>query len=254
MIILPAIDIRGGQCVRLYQGDFERVTVYDADPVQVAQRWQAAGAGWLHVVDLDGAVAGHPVNLEKIAQIRAATSLRIEMGGGIRTLMHIQQALDLGIERVILGTVALTDRALLEEALASWGEHIAVGLDARDGLVAISGWREPTQVQATSLAAELFAVGVKRFIYTDIARDGALQGPNLKALREMQQRLGHPQVGASIAGALPTPPALIASGGISSLEDLRSLAALGIEGTIIGKALYTGDVNLDTAIQEIEKR
>ena len=249
MIILPAIDIRGGQCVRLYQGDFERVTVYDADPVQVAQRWQVAGAGWLHVVDLDGAVAGHPVNLEKIAQIRAATSLHIEMGGGIRTLMHIQQALDLGIERVILGTVALTDRALLEEALASWGEHIAVGLDARDGLVAISGWREPTQVQATSLAAELFAVGVKRFIYTDIARDGALLGPNLKALREMQQRLG-----ASLAGALPTPPALIASGGISSLEDLRSLAALGIEGTIIGKALYTGDVNLDTAIQEIEKR
>lgn len=239
MIILPAIDIQRGQCVRLYQGDFERVTVYDADPVQVALRWQTFGAGWLHVVDLDGAVAGHPVNLETIAQIRAATSLRIEMGGGVRSLTHIQQALDLGIDRVILGTVALTDRALLEEALANWGEHIAVGLDARNGLVAISGWRETTQVQATALAAELHAVGVKRFIYTDIARDGALQGPNLNALREMQQAV---------------PCSLIASGGISSLEDLRSLAALGIEGTIVGKALYTGDVNLATAIHEIEKR
>jgi phosphoribosylformimino-5-aminoimidazole carboxamide ribotide isomerase len=239
MIILPAIDIRGGQCVRLYQGDFERVTIYDADPVQVAQRWEAAGAGWLHVVDLDGAVAGHPINLETIAHIRAATSLRIELGGGIRMLTHIKQVLELGIERVILGTVALTDRALLEEALASWEDHIAVGLDARDGLVAISGWRETTQVQATSLAAELFAVGVRRFIYTDIARDGALQGPNLNALREMQQAI---------------PCSLIASGGISSLEDLRSLAALGIEGTIVGKALYTGDVNLAAAIQEIEKR
>lgn len=239
MIILPAIDIQRGQCVRLYQGDFQRVTVYDADPVHAARRWQALGAGWLHVVDLDGAVAGHPVNLETIAQIRAATSLRIEMGGGIRSLTHIQQALDLGIDRVILGTVALTDRTLLEEALASWAEHIAVGLDARKGLVAISGWREMSQVQATALAAELYTVGVKRFIYTDIARDGALQGPNLNALREMQQAV---------------PCSLIASGGISSLEDLRSLAALGIEGTIVGKALYTGDVNLATAIQEIEKR
>ena len=242
MIILPAIDIQGGQCVRLYQGDFERVTIYDADPVQAAQRWQAAGARWLHVVDLDGAVAGHPVNLETIAQIRDATSLRIELGGGIRTLSHIQQVLDLGIERVILGTVAFTDRALLEEALATWGEQIAVGLDARNGLVAISGWRETTRVQAIDLAAELHAVGVQRFIYTDIARDGALQGPNLNALREMQRAV---------------PCSLIASGGISSLEDLRLVAALGIEGTIVGKALYTGNVDLAAAIramQDVEKR
>jgi phosphoribosylformimino-5-aminoimidazole carboxamide ribotide isomerase len=283
MIILPAIDIQGGQCVRLYQGDFERVTIYDADPVQAAQRWQAAGARWLHVVDLDGAVAGRPVNVETVARIRAATSLRIELGGGIRTLSHIKQVLDLGVERVILGTVALTDRALLEEALARWGEHIAVGLDARNSLVAISGWRETTQVQAIDLAAELYAVGVQRFIYTDIARDGALQGPNYNALREMQQRLGHPGAGhpqgvplpytnveapaRSMVGA-PTsainrlstagaPPALIASGGIRSLEDLRLLAALGIEGTIVGKALYTGDVDLAAAIraiQDVEKR
>src|SRR5258706_9030142 len=233
MIILPAIDIQGGQCVRLYQGDFERVTIYDADPVQAAQRWQAAGARWLHIVDLDGAVAGRPVNVETVTRIRAATSLRIELGGGIRTLTHIKQVLDLGIERVILGTVALTDRALLGEALATWGEHIAVGLDARNGLVAISGWRETTQVQAVDLAAELYTLGVQRFIYTDIARDGALQGPNLNALREMQQRLGHPGAGhpqgvplpytnaeapARSAGQPGALPALIASGGISSLE------------------------------------
>ena len=238
MIILPAIDIQGGQCVRLYQGDFERVTIYDADPVQAAQRWQAAGAGWLHVVDLDGAVAGHPANIKTVAQIPAATPLRIELGGGIRTLAHIKQVLDLGIERVILGTVALTDRALLEEALARWGESIVVGLDARNGLVAISGWRETTQVRATSLAAELYALGVQRFIYTDIARDGALQGPNLNALRELQHAV---------------PCSLIASGGIRSLEDLHSLAALGVEGTIVGKALYTGDVDLAVAIQAIQE-
>ncbi|HLH60771.1 MAG TPA: 1-(5-phosphoribosyl)-5-[(5-phosphoribosylamino)methylideneamino]imidazole-4-carboxamide isomerase [Ktedonobacteraceae bacterium] len=241
MIILPAVDMKDGQCVRLYQGDFERVTIYDADPVRVARRWQAAGANWLHLVDLDGAVAGHPVNLETVAQIRAATSLSIELGGGMRGLAHIEQILDLGVERVILGTMVLTDRVLLKDALARWGERIAIGLDARDGLVAISGWREMTQVRATSLAAELYAIGVQRFIYTDIARDGALQGPNVNALRAMQQSV---------------PCSLIASGGISSLEDIRMLAALGIEGAIIGKALYTGDVDLVAAIravQEVEK-
>ena len=239
MIILPAIDIKDSQCVRLYQGDFERVTIYDADPVQVARRWQTAGATWLHLVDLDGAVAGHPVNVEMIAKIRAATALQVEFGGGIRALAHIQQLFDLGIERVILGTVALTDRILLEEALAKWGERIAVGLDARDGRVAISGWRETTQIQATDLAAELYAIGVQRFIYTDIARDGALQGPNVNALRAMQHAV---------------PCSLIASGGISSLEDLRTLAALGIEGAIVGKALYTGDVDLAAAIQATQEK
>ena len=238
MIILPAIDIKGGQCVRLYQGDYAQVTTYDADPVQVAQRWQSAGASWLHVVDLDGAAAGHPVNVEVIRRIRAGTSLRIELGGGMRLLAHIQQMLDLGIDRVILGTVALTDRALLAETLARWGERMAVGLDARNGRVAIAGWRETSQVQAASLAVELSASGVQRFIYTDIARDGALKGPNLEGLRQIQQVITCP---------------LIASGGVASLDDLRSLAALGIEGTIVGKALYTGDVDLAKAIQEIER-
>jgi phosphoribosylformimino-5-aminoimidazole carboxamide ribotide isomerase len=238
MIILPAIDIKDGQCVRLYQGDYARVTTYDTDPVQVAQRWQSAGASWLHVVDLDGAAAGYPVNVELIKRMRARTSLHIELGGGMRTLVDIGHILDLGVDRVVLGTVALTNRTLLEEALARWSERIAVGLDARNGRVAISGWRETSQVQATSLATELCASGVQRFIYTDIARDGALKGPNLDALREMQQVISC---------------SLIASGGASSIDDLRSIAALNIEGAIVGKALYTGNVDLAVAIQEFER-
>jgi phosphoribosylformimino-5-aminoimidazole carboxamide ribotide isomerase len=238
MILLPAIDIKDGRCVRLYQGDYAQVTTYDSDPVQVAQRWQEAGASWLHVVDLDGAAQGRPVNREFIKRIRAATALHIEVGGGMRTLAHIEQILDLGIERIILGTVALTDRALLQEALARWNERIVVGLDARNGWVAISGWRETSRVQATVLATELSAIGVARFIYTDIARDGALSGPNLPALQEMQRATSRP---------------LIASGGVSSLADLRDLAALGVEGAIVGKAIYTGDVDLARAIRELER-
>jgi phosphoribosylformimino-5-aminoimidazole carboxamide ribotide isomerase len=238
MIILPAIDIKDGQCVRLYHGDYAQVSTYDADPVKVAQRWQSAGASWLHVVDLDGAAVGRPINIEVLGKMRDKTSLHIELGGGMRSLKHIGQMLDAGIDRVILGTVAITDRALLEEALARWGERIAVGLDARNGQVAISGWRETSQVQATSLATELGEIGVQRFIYTDITRDGALKGPNLDALREIQQVISC---------------SLIASGGVSSIDDLRSIAALGIEGAIVGKALYTGDVDLAAAIQEFER-
>ena len=156
----------------------------------------------------------------------------------MRTLVHIGQMLDLGIDRVAPGTIALTDRALLKEILARWGERIAVGLDARNGRVAIAGWRETSQVQATSLATELCASGVQRFIYTDIARDGALKGPNLEALREMKRMISC---------------SMIASCGVSSIDDLRSIAALNIEGAIVGKALYTGDVDLAAAIQEFEK-
>jgi phosphoribosylformimino-5-aminoimidazole carboxamide ribotide isomerase len=247
MIILPAIDMKDGRCVRLYQGDYAQITTYDSDPVRVAQRWQLAEASWLHVVDLDGAAQGQPVNIELIARIRGATSLQIELGGGMRSLAHIKHMLDLGIDRIILGTAALTDRALLEEALAQWGEHIAVGLDARHGQVAIAGWRTTSHVQATTLAAELGASGVRRFIYTDIARDGALKGPNLDALREMQRAID------GEARFIAPSCSLIASGGVSSMNDLRSLAALGIEGAIVGKALYTGDIDLAEAIREIER-
>lgn len=238
MIIMPAIDIKNGQCVRLYQGDFARATLYDADPALVAQRFQAAGASWLHIVDLDGALSGHPVNVALIEQIRAATSLRIELGGGLRRLNHIERMLNIGIDRVILGTAALMNRDFLHDALARWGERIAVGLDAREGRVAIAGWQKTSRVQATVLAKELVAEeGVRRFISTDIARDGALQGPNLAALQDMQR---------AIAG---TGASLIASGGVRSLDDLRALAALGLEGAIVGKALYTGDVNFVEALK-----
>jgi phosphoribosylformimino-5-aminoimidazole carboxamide ribotide isomerase len=238
MIVLPAIDIKDGQCVRLYQGDYAQVTTYDTDPVRVARRWQTAGASWLHVVDLDGAALGQPVNVEAIERIRAATSLHIELGGGMRSLEHIEHMLALGINRIVLGTVALTDRELLEQALQHWGECIAIGLDARDGSIAIAGWRETSRVQATALATELSTLGAQRFIYTDIARDGVLGGPNLGAIREMQRATTRP---------------LIASGGVASLADLRSLASLGVEGAIVGKAIYTGDVDLAIAVGEIER-
>ncbi len=250
MIILPAIDIKNGQCVRLYQGDYDRVTTYAADPVQVAQRWQGAGASWLHVVDLDGAVAGQPINVALIGRMRAATSLHIEVGGGIRSLAHIEQVLELGVERIVLGTVVLADRALLEAALQRWGERIAVGLDARNGWVATSGWRETSSTQALSLAAELRLLGVRRFIYTDIARDGALGGPNLEALAEMKKVTT--EIGVMSHGRRQPSCSLIASGGVSSIADLRAIAALDIEGAIVGRAIYTGDVDLSSAIQQLE--
>ncbi|BCL84366.1 1-(5-phosphoribosyl)-5-[(5-phosphoribosylamino) methylideneamino] imidazole-4-carboxamide isomerase [Ktedonobacteria bacterium brp13] len=238
MIILPAIDIKDGQCVRLFQGDYEQVTTFDTDPVAVARRWQQAGASWLHVVDLDGAKAGYPVNTSVIGQIREATHMHVEVGGGMRKLEHIEQVLQQGVDRVILGTVAITNRELVKQAIERWGERIAVGLDARDGMVAIGGWLETSNQRAEKLAQELADLGVQRFIYTDIARDGALSGPNLRALAEMQK--------ASHA-------ALIASGGVSSLADLHALALSGVEGAIVGKAIYTGDVDLARAIKEIEQ-
>ena len=239
MIILPAIDIKDGRCVRLYQGDYTQVTTYADDPVQVARRFQEAGASWLHVVDLDGAAQGHPVNAELIGRICAATELHVEVGGGMRSLAHIEQVLGLGVERVILGTAALNDRALLQAALARWEARIAVGLDARDGLVAISGWRETSRTEATALAAELAALGVQRFIYTDIGRDGTLTGPNIAALQAMQRA---------------SESALIASGGVGKQDDLFEIARLGVEGVIVGKAIYTGDVDLARAIREIERQ
>ena len=243
MIILPAIDIKDGQCVRLYQGDYAQVTTYDSDPVQVAVRWQKSGASWLHIVDLDGAAQGHPVNTLLLQQIRNATSRRLQVGGGLRTLEHIEHVLSIGVERVILGTIAITNRPLLQEALARYGERIVVGLDARDGKIAIEGWRETSGVMAVDLAAELSTLGVRRFIYTDISRDGSLQGPNFEGLAKMQEAIIHSNSSYS----------LIASGGVSSLADLRVLAALGVEGAIVGKALYTEQIDLHKAIQELER-
>ncbi len=189
-----------------------QVTTYDTDPVQVALRWQEAGASWLHVVDLDGAKQGMPVNIDVIRRIRAATNLHIEVGGGMRSLAHIEQILAQGVERVILGTIALTDRALLQKALERWREQIVVGIDARDGRVAIAGWYETSGVEATALARNLEELGVQRFVYTDIARDGTLSGPNLEALANMQRA---------------TSRALIASGGVHTLADLHASGEVG---------------------------
>ncbi|MBX5448468.1 1-(5-phosphoribosyl)-5-[(5-phosphoribosylamino)methylideneamino]imidazole-4-carboxamide isomerase [Thermogemmatispora sp.] len=238
MIILPAIDLREGRCVRLYQGDYHQTTVYSHDPVAVARRWQEAGARWLHLVDLDGAAQGQPVNLNTVERIRAATTLQIELGGGLRDLASIERVLALGINRVVLGTSAVRQPALLAEAIQRWGERIVVGLDARDGLVAVAGWQQTERIAAVELAARLCELGVARFIYTDIARDGTLSGPNLEALQAMLQVVRQAQ----------PPRALIASGGVRALEDIRALARLGVEGVIIGKALYTGDVDLAAAL------
>jgi phosphoribosylformimino-5-aminoimidazole carboxamide ribotide isomerase len=207
--------------------------------VEVALRWQGAGASWLHVVDLDGAIQGAPVNLDIVRRMRTATHLHIEIGGGMRSLEHIERVLDVGVDRVILGTIAITNLALLQEALARWGEKIVVGIDARDGWVAISGWLETSRIQAADLAIQLSALGVKRFVYTDISRDGAMNGPNFESLAEM---------------CLATTSAIIGSGGARSLADLQALAALGVEGAIVGKALYTGDMDLATVIQAVERK
>ncbi len=243
MIILPAIDIKDGQCVRLYQGDYAKATVYDSDPARVAARWHKAGAKWIHIVDLDGAAQGYPVNLELLKRVRAATHVPIEVGGGLRSMEHIEQVFDVGVDRVILGTIAITNRVLLQEALTRYGDRIAIGLDARDGKVAIAGWSETSGVTATEFATELSALGVRRFIYTDIARDGAMTGPNVEAIARMQEAITQSTNSYS----------LIASGGVSSLADLHVLAAMGVEGAIVGKALYTGDIDLYAAIRELER-
>ncbi len=234
MVILPAIDLQDGRCVRLVQGDFARSTQFSDRPAEVARRWQDEGASWLHVVDLDGARAGTPRNLDAIQRIREAVSIPIEVGGGLRTLESVAALLDLGIERVILGTAALKDRAFLRACLERWGERVAVSLDARNGLVATDGWLETSTVSALTLARELAEAGVARFIYTDIQRDGALSGPDLPALAAMLAAVNR---------------SIIASGGVAALDDLRALAKLGAEGAIVGRALYTGEVKLAEALE-----
>ena len=238
MIIYPAIDLRGGRCVRLVEGDFARETAFDADPGEAAARFADAGAEWLHVVDLDGAKAGEPVNSAAIARIRAAVAMPIQLGGGIRTEAHIAAALASGVDRVILGTAAIQDVGLVERALARWGERIAIGLDARDGKLAASAWLEQTDVLAVDLARRLTAVGARTFIFTDIRRDGTLQGPNLDALGEMVRAVD---------------AAVIASGGVGAIGDIDDILHTGAAGAIIGRALYDGRVDLPEAIARARK-
>ena len=232
MKIIPAIDIRGGNCVRLFQGDYARETVYGTDPAAQAKAWQDAGAEIIHLVDLDGAKAGHPVNLEAIEAICTNVTVPCELGGGIRTVEDAKKVLDLGISRVILGTVACDDPKLAESFISQFGtEKIVVGIDAKDGKVATRGWIETSSTDAFELARKLYLFGVSRIIYTDIATDGALCGPNLKSV-------------ANLCDLIPECN-VIASGGVSSAKDIANLNALGkanLEGAIVGKALYDGRV------------
>jgi phosphoribosylformimino-5-aminoimidazole carboxamide ribotide isomerase len=239
-IIYPAIDIRGGKCVRLVQGDYNRETVYNDDPVSVARDWEAQGGQWIHLVDLDGAKAGHPVNHELIGRIAQAVKVPVQVGGGLRKEEDVELLLGLGVSRVILGTAAIEDRAFVSRVLAKHGAKVAIGIDARDGYVATRGWLETSRVKAEDLAKELAAEGAQTFIFTDISRDGMMSGPNVEAIVRLAQVSGR---------------TVIASGGVSKPEDLDQLAAHasdGVGGAIVGKALYTGSINLAEAVRKLE--
>jgi phosphoribosylformimino-5-aminoimidazole carboxamide ribotide isomerase len=233
MEIIPAVDIRGGRCVRLYQGDYGQETVFDADPVAAASTWYSQGARWLHIVDLDGAVAGEPKNMEVIEQIPKKTGLSIELGGGIRKEELAERLLRQGISRVVLGTAAIEDSELVEKLCQRFGEAIAVSLDARDGRIAVRGWQRDTIVEVLQLGREMVDAGVKRLVYTDIKRDGTLTEPNFDMVE-------------NLLGEVSVP--VIVAGGISRLEHLQRLQKLGVQGAIIGKALYTADIDLREAI------
>lgn len=233
MELIPAIDIRGGRCVRLVQGDYARETVYDADPLAVARRWVEGGATRLHVVDLDGAREGAPRNRAVIERIAAGVPVPVQIGGGIRTAADARCYRNAGLARVILGTSAVEDRGLVADLVTALGEALVVGIDARDGVVRTRGWIESAGISAIDLAAQLKKLGVGRFVYTDIGVDGMLQGPNLPALRQFIAVAGCP---------------VIASGGVSRVADLPAIAATGAEAVIAGKALYSGDLRLEEAL------
>jgi phosphoribosylformimino-5-aminoimidazole carboxamide ribotide isomerase len=234
MEVIPAIDIRGGRCVRLAQGDYARETVFADDPVAMARRWVAAGATRLHVVDLDGAREGRPVNIEAVRAIAAAAPCPVQTGGGIRDLAAVRALLDAGVARVVLGTAAVKAPDLVRAALAAAGERLIVSVDARDGRVRTEGWTEGSDLAASALVDQLAALGVRRIVYTDISRDGVTGGPNLDAYAPLVAR-----------GDL----AVIAAGGVSTLDDVRALARCGVEAAIIGRALYTGELALAAALE-----
>ncbi|MEE0109783.1 MAG: 1-(5-phosphoribosyl)-5-[(5-phosphoribosylamino)methylideneamino]imidazole-4-carboxamide isomerase [Oscillospiraceae bacterium] len=234
MYIYPAIDLYEGKAVRLYKGDYAQMTVYSENPAEVAKAFAQAGSKHIHLVDLEGAKKGVPANLDTIQKIMAAADLFVEVGGGIRTMETIESYLSIGVDRVILGTAAVTDPAFLEEALAKYGEKIAVGVDLKDGYVAIKGWTEKSQLTADAFFEKMQKLGVKTVICTDISRDGAMKGTNRELYKELSAKYAID---------------LIASGGVSSLEDVEALAAMDLHGAIIGKAYYIGAIDLKTAIE-----
>lgn len=230
MIIIPAIDLRDGKCVRLTQGQFDQEIIYGDDPVEVAKQWESQGAKFLHLVDLDATLVGTSQNGEVIKKIINVIDIPVQVGGGIRTLESIEDMFEIEVDRVILGTSALTEKEFLIEALEKYREKIVVSIDAKDGLVALKGWTEVSNVKALDFAKELEEMGIKTIIYTDIAKDGMLSGPNFKELQVLKDNLSMD---------------IIASGGISTKENVLKLKKLNVAGAIIGKALYTGDIQLE---------
>jgi phosphoribosylformimino-5-aminoimidazole carboxamide ribotide isomerase len=238
--IYPAIDMRGGKCVRLLQGDYSKETVYGDSPFDMAKTFVDQGAEWIHMVDLDGAKAGSPVNDRFVLQVARELPAKVQIGGGIRTAEDVERYLENGVNRVILGSAVINDPDFVKAMLAKYGEKIAIGLDAKDGYVATEGWVETSTVKATVLGKELADAGAETFIFTDIATDGMLSGPNVDATVEL----------ARVTGA-----SVIASGGVSSVDDLRALrkyAGDGVSGSIVGKAIYTEKINLASALEEVK--
>ena len=241
MIIYPAIDIRGGRCVRLTEGRFDAETVFADDPAEMALKWAGLGAEFLHLVDLDGALAGEGKNVPVIERILQSVSIPVQLGGGIRNLATIEKLLSLGVTRLILGSAAVKNPALVAEACKKYPGHIAVGIDAKNGEVAIEGWGKGSGVAATELAKKMAAYGVETIIYTDISRDGMLSGVNVEATAALARSCGVP---------------IIASGGVASIEDIRRVKAVeadGVQGCIIGKAIYTGAVDLQEALALVKE-
>ena len=237
MQVIPAVDISEGKCVRLKQGDMNQKTVFSDDPAQMADRWANRGAPLIHIVDLDGAVGGSSANLDAVLSIIQTILIPVELGGGLRTREDVARVLDLGVRWVVMGTSALADRPELEKCLEEFGERIIVGIDARDGRVAAQGWTQTTDVEAVALAREMEEIGVQKIIFTDIGADGMLAGPNAGTFAEVAEAVSIP---------------IIAAGGITTLDDIRKLKLLedfGVAGCIIGRALYSGTIDLKEAIR-----
>lgn len=237
MELIPAIDLIDGKCVRLYQGDYSKETVYSDDPVEVALRWQNLGAKRIHIVDLDGARSGQPDNLPVVKRIVSAVQVPVQMGGGVRTLDTAHRIIQAGVQRVMLGTVAVRDPQIVRVACAELGsEAIVVAVDSKDGKVAVSGWTSASDIMATDLIARIMQAGVQTFLCTDISRDGTLAGPNYRLMGDLVEVAGE---------------GVIAAGGIASVEHLQRLANVGVGGAVIGKALYTGDIDLAEALAAV---
>ena len=236
MEVIPAIDLKDGRCVRLLQGDFDKEILFSTDPAAVARRWQEAGAPRIHVVDLEGAASGRPRNTEAVASILDSVDIPIQLGGGVRDMVTLELWLSRGVQRVVLGTSAVEDPDFLIEACSRFGDSVITGIDARNGKVAASGWTRTTDVEAISFVEWVGEVGARRIIYTDIATDGMLSGPNLGSVRQVMSHTRLP---------------VIASGGVTTIDHLISLSAMGVEGAIIGRALYTGDLDLREAIKAV---